>query len=198
MNDNYAGIDYGREISNVCPKTGIRYGVINQNKVGDSWWDSSEAHYNYSCPECERELSDEVLQAETHCPGCARKFEDDDFDMLEPSSFYVDDGEYFAECGEDGDIFITKSPYFTYAQFCSPCAPGAGYLMNSFVNKWENSGAGKSGVMNPEHYPEDYKLKARNSGYPKVYCLGHEWFEGGKAPYPVFTVEDEKIVISEN
>jgi hypothetical protein len=32
------------------------------------------------------------------------------------------------EAGSDGDIFITKSPYYTVCGFCSPCAPGAGYL----------------------------------------------------------------------
>ena len=50
----------------------------------------------------------------------------------------------------------------------------------------------------PKAYGEAFKSYAKASGFPKVYCLGHEWFEGGKAPYPVFTVEDEKIVISEN
>jgi len=25
-------------------------------------------------------------------------------------------------------------------------------------------------------------------GGVKTYCLGHDWFDGDKAPYPVFTV----------
>jgi len=195
MKDNYAGIDYGRGISNVCPETGIRYGVISQNEVGQAWYDSSEPNYVYYCQSCESELGHELPEV---CPHCNYEPKEGEYDFLDPVSHYVDDGEYMAECGEDGDIFITKSPYFTYAQFCSPCAPGAGYLMNSFVNVWENSGAEKSGIMSPEDYPEDYKLKARNSGYPKVYCFGHDWFESGKAPYPVFSVETEEIVLPED
>jgi hypothetical protein len=191
MGTDYAGIDYGRGISNVS-ETGIRYGVIAHHKVGSAWYEDSEPWYVYSCPDCGAEFNNE-------CPekcSCDHEFEGSDFDMLDPISFYIDDEEYTAQCGNDEvDIFITKSPYFTYAQFCSPCAPGAGYLMSPFVNKWENSGTGQSGIMKPEEYPEDYKTKAENAGFPKVYCFGHDWFEEGKAPYPVFSVETGEIVL---
>lgn len=192
MKDNYAGIDYGRGISNVCQKTGIRYGVINQNKVGSSWWDSSEPNYVYYCPKCEMELGNEYPET---CEHCGYEMQDDDFDFNEPVSHYVDDGEYLAECGEDGDIFITKSPYFTYAQFCSPCAPGAVYLMNSYVPE----GTAKEQLRTvaeiaPKAYWEAFKSHAENAGFPKGFCFGHDWFEKGKAPYPVFSVETECIV----
>ena len=55
---------------------------------------------------------------------------------------------------------ILKSDYYTHAQFCSPCVPGAGNL-DSPCDSGE-----------------------------KAYCLGHDWFEDGIAPYPVYRVSD--------
>ena len=85
-------------------------------------------------------------------------------DSSEP--FYlVHSNEYIAEQGnDDHDIFIIKSPYYTLCQFCSPCAPGAGYLMN--------------------HTPDGIK----------AYCFGHDWFDGERAPYPVYSVKTGKLV----
>ncbi len=75
-------------------------------------------------------------------------------------------GEYKAtQSGDDSDIFILKSPYYTRAQFCSPCAPGACYLTNPC---------------------EDGE---------RAYCFGHDWFDDGKAPYPVFLVADDSEVL---
>lgn len=191
MRDNYAGIDYGRGLSNIDHATGIRYGVIAHHHVGQSWYEDSEPYYVYTCPKCEAEFKGE-------CPeqcSCGHEFDDGDFDNLDPVSFYVDDAEYTAECGQDSvDIFITKSPYYTFAQFCSPCAPGAGYLMTPFINYWKNTGTNQEGINDPAHYAEDHHVKAKAAGFPKVYCFGHEWFDGGKAPYPVFRVETEEFV----
>ena len=136
-----AGIDYGRGQTNIDHKTGIRYGVISQNEVLQAWCDSSEPYYG------EVEEGEELS------------------DFAEPLGFSLDDGEYKASAGESGDIFITLSPYYTLCKFCSPCAPGAGYLMN----------------------PDNDGIKA--------YCFGHDWFEGGKAPYIVYKVEDNSIVL---
>ena len=75
----------------------------------------------------------------------------------------LDNEEYTAyQSQDDPDIFIIKSPYFTYAQYCSPCAPGAVYLMNPLSEKIDQN---------------------------KGYCFGHDWFESGKAPYPVYDVK---------
>ena len=94
-------IDYSNGTANFDKDNNIHYGVINQLEVLQAWADSSEPY----CPEEEEE----------------------NFDA---STFtYAEDG-YIAEAGEDGDIFILKSPYFTYCGFCSPCAPGAGYLLD--------------------------------------------------------------------
>lgn len=64
----------------------------------------------------------------------------------------------------DSDIFVLKSPYYTHTQFCSPCVPGAGNL-----NSPDTDGV-------------------------KTYCLGHDWFEDGKAPYPVYDVATDALV----
>lgn len=148
MDTTHKGIDYGLGKTNVDTKNGIRYGVINQNEVLQTWADSSEVIY--PCEDCPlSQGSDDCSSAE-----------------CEPIGFAID-GQYRAGCGEDGDIFITKSPYYTRAQFCSPCAPGACYLTNPC---------------------EDGE---------KAYCFGHDWFwdsETKKAPYPVYRVSDDTLI----
>jgi len=201
-----AGIDYSMGTANFNPNTGIHFGVISQNVVLQAWADSSEADYpspidtnDFECPKC-REVYFPTEKDDwgdtVECKECGEEFELEDMD-LEPYGFVLDDGEYKASCGEDGDIFILRSPYFTYCQFCSPCAPGAGYLMNPFVNEWVNSGTGERGVNSAEDYPEDYKIKAHYAGFPKTYCFGHDWFYEGKAPYPVYLVDTGELVNSE-
>uniref|UniRef100_A0A6M3L9D2 Uncharacterized protein n=2 Tax=viral metagenome TaxID=1070528 RepID=A0A6M3L9D2_9ZZZZ len=143
----YIGIDYGMGNTNIDKKTGIRYGVIPIMEVSRAWCDSSEPYY--PCKDCEVNNEDNDV---FDCDGC------------EPSSWYVDDNEYVAESTDEIDIFITKSPYYTRCKFCSPCAPGAGYVLNEC----------EDGV--------------------ETYCFGHDWFEGGKAPYKVYRVSDGELV----
>lgn len=132
------GIDWGQHPMGVSPvtgqpvypnrdsKTGIRYGVIPSHAT--SWWDDeAEAEYE-PCQEC---ADPEKCECE-----------------LSASAWVVDkDGLHAFTGGEGGDIFVTLSPYFTRASFCSPCAPGACYLTQPC---------------------EDGE---------RAYCLGHEWFE---------------------
>lgn len=91
----------------------------------------------------------------------------DGVDSHEPSPLYEHDGYQITKC-LDNDLFISKSPYFTYAQFCSPCVPGACNLDSPL-----------------DHIPEN--------GSNACYCLGHEWFEDGVAPYPVFNMGGAEI-----
>jgi len=164
MTTEYPGIDYGRGQSNIDHDTGIRYGVINQNEVLQAWADSSEADYgDAECPECQGDAVDYDNDkhgdwdyekhecADYACEECKKVFGSESAFPEEAYSYYFIDDGYQAECSDDmGDIFITKSPYFTYCQFCSPCAPGAGYLINP--------------------------VKEENGGV-KTYCFGHDWFE---------------------
>ena len=217
------GIDYGMGTTNIDRATGIRFGVIHSGEVCQAWADSSEADYGAaSCPKCGNEAKqgdsdhaddDYCLackhnhgkawggQGEPHkdarchdchctepdwandhdrddmgyetlhhacgdyaCDDCRILFDGEDAYGEEPLAWTLDDGEYQAtQSGSDCDVFILRSPYYTRARFCSPCAPGACYLMN----------------------PTDDGEKA--------YCFGHDWFEDGKAPYPVYRVSDDTL-----
>ena len=148
-----AGIDYGHGLTNTDHETGIRYGVISIHSVLQAWADSSEPDYG----------DDEEVE---------------DIEFAEAIGFALDDGEYKAYQHADRDIFITKSPYYTYTRFCSPCAPGAGDLDSPDPN----------GV--------------------RAYCFAPDWFdafdednETGKyngiktsCPYPVYKVTDGECV----
>ncbi len=176
------GIDYGMGLTNIDVETGIRYGVIPVVDIGQAWYDSSEPDYGEpTCPECGNpatELSDgwpeeyfgdgdfENEGDDYVCLDCRRSFyADGAFELMIPLSWSVYDGEYTAvQGGDDTDVFIIKSPYYTRAEFCSPCAPGACYLRNFY------------------------------SDGEKAYCFGHDWFEDGIAPYPVYRVEDDSEV----
>lgn len=185
-NNENNGIDYGRGMTNIDKSNGIRYGVIPQNDVLQAWCDASESDYgDPHCPVCGNNAVDlcgesaklvdddgEDIDADTleqyghgcadyACPRCRHTLDGSDVFGDEPMGFNYDADGYTAECGDSGDIFITKSPYYTRAKFCSPCAPGAGYLRDATPN----------GV--------------------KTYCFGHDWFEDNQAPYPVFRVSDD-------
>lgn len=173
------GIDYGMGQTNIDKSNGIRYGVISQNAVLQAWCDSSEPNYGEPhCPKCGNpaidaaDISEDAEYEHLHhacgdwgCNDCEVMFDAEDAFGDSPLSHYVDDGEYLAECGEDGDIFVMKSPYYTRAAFCSPCAPGACYLTS----------------------PDDDGDRA--------YCFGPDWFyDGEPCPYPVFRVDDDSLV----
>ena len=160
----YKGIDYGRldPTVNRNPETGIP----QNSDVLQAWADSSEAWYgDPSCPDCGGELTE--TETDTYaCEACETTVDSDHAYPMEPLGYYLEDSEYSAECGDSGDIFVTRSPYFTYAQFCSPCAPGACYLLNPLD------------TPDPDN---------------KAYCFGPDWYEG-KPPYPVYRVDTGELV----
>lgn len=145
------GIDYGLGKVNIDSATDIRYGVIPAHVLGQAWYDSSEGDYgNPTCPDC---ASDLILHAGVWvCENCDKMVADEwDTDELYPESplaWVFEDAEYsMIQYGDDCDIFVTKSPFYTLCSFCSPCAPGAGYVMDQV----------SAGV--------------------KAYCLGPDWFD---------------------
>ena len=172
------GIDYGLGTTNVDKETGIRYGVISSHEVCQAWSDSSEADYGEPhCPKCGDEASEPTDDEQddflvlSHacgdyaCKACGVLFDGEDAFGDEPNAWTLDDGEYKAvQGGDDSDIFILKSPYYTRAAFCSPSTPGACYLTT----------------------PCDDGEKA--------YCFGHDWFDDQKAPYPVYRVDTGELV----
>ena len=171
------GIDYGMGASNRDPETDIRYGVISQHSVLQAWCDAAEPDYgNATCPKCGEECADfnEDAHAGYECDGrgcadyacadCEYVFDSSEAFSDEPRSWNVNDGKYVLTDCIVSDIFVLKSPYYTFAQFCSPCAPGAGDLNNPMDD----------GIM--------------------TYCLGHDWFEDKRAPYPVYRVSNNELV----
>jgi hypothetical protein len=171
MKTDYAGIDYSLGRSNVDHETGIHYGVIHAHHVGQAWYEESEAHYVNACPDCGEVFTDQT-ELPNSCEFCKYELSEDDFMGQEPASFYIVSNTCYPELvaeqtADDTDIFVIKSKYYTWSQFCSPCASGAGYLLN-----WTEP---KIGV--------------------KTYCFGHDWFEDEKAPYPVYRVEDDSLVV---
>jgi hypothetical protein len=182
MSEN-PGIDYGRGLTNIDRETGIRYGVIPVNDVLQGWADSAEADYGPPhCPKCGNEaglgsaadapdFEEEEYEVDGagdyYCADCKWAFDADECYGEEPIAFILDNGEYRAQqSGDDTDIFILKSPYYTHAQFCSPCAPGAGYLRNPVADG------------------------------PKTYCFGPDWFDEDiePCPYPVYRVSDDECI----
>lgn len=165
------GIDYGRGLTNIDHETGIRYGVLPMHKVCQVWCDESEGVYpdpetdDCDCPQCgHNDNESHNWGDDCICDECGEHFEIQS-DMLEPIAHtYSADGYECQQSGDDCDIFILKSPYYTLCQFCSPCSPGAGYILNN------------------------HELDC------KAYCFGHDWFEYGRAPYTLYRVSDNSIV----
>ena len=184
------GINYaGHSTVNMDVKTGIRYGVISSNDLNlDIVFESFENDYGApTCGNCGNEvISTDEDEAEDEdgnelntdkyahpkygcddyvCHDCECFLDSSDAYGDEAIGANLDDGEYIASMSTSGnDIFVIKSPYYTRAEFCSPCAPGACHLSS----------------------PCDDGDKA--------YCFGHDWFEDGKAPYKVYRVSDDSEV----
>lgn len=171
-------------------QTGIRYGIIPAHAVGQAWYDAGEPDYGEPhCPKCGKEVKEALKLGplglfssslpkyrqnyeryrkhgcdDYACDSCKLLFDGEHAfsDSDEPCCIRYEADGYAMNENSSGDLWIFRSPYFTYAQFCSPCAPGACHLRNSLEEPSEPN---------------------------KCYCLGHDWFEEGKAPYAVYSVE---------
>lgn len=177
----YAGIDYGLGTSNIDTASGIRYGVIAMNSINLDYSSDFEPEYGEPhCPKCGAVVvsSDDASLPDADwnegkdyaCVACESVYWSDAVFPDESQGWSYDrDGYTLTDC-LDNDIFVLQSPYFTYAQFCSPCVPGAGNL--------------------------DTPISAEDGG-AKCYALGHDWFDDKVAPYPVYRVSDGALVAPE-
>ncbi len=168
--------DYGNGQTNIDLKTGIRYGVISPNDISGDAFERFTPGYptpdECVCSHCDErqavpagtEYGDSVT-----CETCEEDFEVEMPDAVEPIFYAYERGGYRASASPERDIFVTKSPYYTYGPFCSPCAPGAVSLCPS---------AGE--------YDESNGIRA--------YCFSHEFFDDNKAPYKVFSVATNEEV----
>jgi len=185
----YARIDYAGLNSSVNrdEKTGIRYGVISMHSINpealnDIYANGRDLNWENYIAEAKARLRSALSDyfSDTKYSGCT----DSPLDAAAESAFdVVSDGisEQYEGDGSnvlyvegnlsvqsclDSDFMIDNSPFFTFAQFCSPCVPGACNLDSPIDN-------------------------SRNSvDSIKCFCLGHDWFDDGKAPYPVYSVAE--------
>ena len=108
---------------------------------------------------------------------------------------WEEDGYVLENCLQS-DMFVSKSPYFTYAQFCSPCIPGGCNLDSPY----EPEGVAKEQIetvarIAPNAVGEAFISYAEMAGFAKCYCLGHTFFDDDKAPYEVFSVATGRRVV---
>jgi hypothetical protein len=193
---NYPGINYGAPTTNLDLKTGIRYGVISSHSISPDAMDDFENDYGTPhCPKC----GNDAIEIPNHipkkyddyetargacgdyaCENCEYLFDGDDAYSDEPIGWnYDQDGYKLTNC-LTSDIFVLASPYYTYAQFCSPCVPGACNLDSPLDTDGIEYG-----------YPDDYQNN-------RCYCLGPEWFDDeNPMPYRCFKVIDGSEVTSE-
>lgn len=188
-----AGIDYGLGRTNIDHATGIRYGVISVHAITQAWYDTAEADYgDPTCPKCTGpvvEYDDDrhgeceighvfkpysrISANEYVCEQCKHVLASEECYSEDPHGYtYTEDGLQAESC-LDSDVIVTRSPYYTYGPFCSPCVPGGVTLDPS----------------NGQAYTAETGIKA--------YCFGHDWFDDGKAPYTVYRVADDTEVLPE-
>lgn len=177
-----AGIDYGMGRTNINRETGIRYGVISCNSVmGEALADFEGDYGEASCPKCGNAATEfgafegDATEFDTGhgcadyvCESCEYVFDSQDAFGDEPLGFTYEQDGYSCTMGTDGfGVFVLEAPFYTLARFCSPCAPGAGDLDS----------------------PDDDGVK--------TYCLGADWFDDGKAPYPVYSVATGELIATD-
>lgn len=63
------------------------------------------------------------------CPQCQLIFGNDSAYPEDPIAWTYERQGFLLELDSQNDVWIFKAPYVTYAQYCSPCAPGACYLL---------------------------------------------------------------------
>lgn len=143
-----SSVDYSGGTANFDPENEIHYGVIPAHALCDWIWEAGE----YIYPEPEDDADDSEA-----------------FDM-EPYYYRIDRNGFEAEVSvgsfaTDSDFFVTASRFFTLCDFCSPCAPGAGYLLSQ---------------------------SAQNC---KAYCPGPYWFrETEPLPFDIYSVETGNLI----
>lgn len=139
----YSGIDYGMGRTNIDSETGIRYGVLSNSELASHAWDiiyseATDLDYAEAVENAKSELAHaiksvlEEYSASFDAVELAGNIIDDlDFDLESGGDsrryLYEGESETFSVLS-DGDLMVTKSEYYTLCSFCSPCAPGAGYL----------------------------------------------------------------------
>lgn len=144
METSSSGIDYGLGQINIDTETSIRYGVIHTNELASHAWDEImvtgiDTDYEEAISELKGSLASAVKSVlQDYCTNFDQdEIADEIVDGLDIDyestgdcrRFHYETNEVTFDTCSDGDIFVTKSEFYTLCQFCSPCAPGAGYLI---------------------------------------------------------------------
>lgn len=173
------GIDYGHGQTNIDHATGIRYGVISQGALASWFYDEWMADYgDPACPKCGAPAKDVTGYGAKYLNLCDEYEQYDDRGCTDYACdacrITFDSGDAFPEeprgyeLIDDEyhavDCLDLRSPYYTRGVFCSPCVPGA------------------------------VSLESPDVDGERAYCFGHEFFEDGRAPYPVYRVADDQLV----
>lgn len=189
------GIDYGLGRTNIDHATGIRYGVISEHSVTpEAFSDIRDNGENLSHAAAVADAKQRIAAALTpvleemgvlsyvskYSPRSEDKAKQDaDVDAAVDAVWETIEQDWNDQYQEDEDtyryeqdgyaletsslgLYVIRSPYYTHAAFCSPCCPGAG------------------------------DLDLPHADGERTYCLGPEWFEDGKAPYPVYRVDGKE------
>ena len=171
-------------LSNMNTETGIHFGVIPKNDL----FNCAEEFPNNAKDTSYEEVIDEITETinglsdyideetrkemiETASENFNDHYEGDCANLL-----YEQDGFILQANNDDPDLFVIKSPFFTMAPSCSPCALGAGYLRDAVCVK-------KAG----QRLKKDWMSR----GPYMTYCLPEDWFEDGKCPYTYWKVPKE-------
>lgn len=153
--------DYGEPH---CPKCGNEAETIPSHTESDPSGEGKWVSVIQDMPQEMEEWEQDGCCPEYACRACEYLFGGEYAFGDSPVCHTLDKDGYKATLDEQGDVFLFASPYYTHAQFCSPCAPGAGHLNNPCPTG------------------------------PKTYCFGHDWFDGKEAPYPIYDVKTDKEV----
>ena len=178
---SYAGIDYSGPGSTVNrdSETGIRYGMISQNSLNQDaaaevYYNGSDLGFEENKENLKKAISAAIQSAaEEHGASvndpdeAAQEIVDNvEWQDSESGPFMLEADGVKVQTTSNNELWVFKSPFYTKAQFCSPCVPGAGNL-DCFC-----------------------------SDGPKTYCLPVDWFENEIAPYDIWSVETDELVWS--
>lgn len=175
---NYAGIDYGMGTTNVDMANGIRYGIISQNSLShwsmdDVFTQGDDLGYEAMIDEVKDSIKSAIeriieeaggsIDGDLDVDGFMEDVSFDNYESDGPRSYFEDN--VHVQTTSNNELFVFKSPYYTFAQFCSPCVPGAG------------------------------NLDTPCDDGPKTYCLHQDWFDSERpCPYPVYRVDTDECI----
>lgn len=205
------GIDYSNGTANIDHEAGIHYGMVHQNSLDpdavdyiyqdgtDVGHEQAKAELTSDLAAALREVLNETSLSLEPAARIAKEAAEalvDDIagDALdnggESGPYEYEKDGYHLRTTERGDLWVFKSPFYTYARYCSPCVPGAGNLDDA-VDKsaWDYTNTAPAEIAEMEEQMAACGVK--------TYCLGLDWFENGQAPYPIFKVKKSDLTIIE-